>query len=109
MPASQTHLADRYHTTTRPNNQLTLEGTHHVVGLDIDEKEMPEGRFIWFTVDNPKNDGTVLRGTTVCSYRVSSLAEVRKHAIACATRWLGNERQATFEVDEVIKHGGMLP
>ena len=85
-----------------------MVGEHKVVGIDIDAKEMPNGRFIWFAVQNPKNNGSVLRGTTMSDYRVKDADTIRSDAIKVATRWVGCQIEATAQVDAVIKAGGML-
>jgi hypothetical protein len=101
-------LADAYHTAVKPKNQLSMTGEHHVVGLDSDPIEKPNGRFIWFTLDNPKNDGIVLRGTNVCGWNETDPTRIRAKAIEVATTILGDSERAHAEVDSVIAAGGML-
>jgi len=89
MPASQMRLANKYHTTSLPDNQLCFEGRHEVVGIDLDEREMPEGRYIWYSMSNSRNKGGVLRGNTLCDYRMKDTDKIREEAIKHATRWVG--------------------
>lgn len=109
MPASQHQLADKYHTTSSPDNRISLGGKHTVVGLDLETEDMPSGRFIWFHVDDPKNEGGVLRGTNVAGWRATTKQELRRAAIEKAM-YYGNlsEAQATRQVGRVIQAGGML-
>ena len=106
--ASQTKLANKYHTTSLPDRDICFDGKHKVVGIDLDETEMPKGRFIWFSLENPRNKGSVLRGTTMCDYRVKDAQTIRTEAIKQAKRLVGSEDEATRQVDDVIKAGGML-
>lgn len=108
MPASQSKLADKYHTTLLDDQSLSFDGQHTVVGLDLDEQEMPNGRFIWFHLKSPRNQGGVLRGTNASDFRVSDPKEIRESAIKAATGLLGDRDEAEFQVDRVIKAGGML-
>ena len=101
-------LADAYHTTVKPENQLSMTGEHHVVGLDFEPIEKPNGRFIWFALDNPKNEGTVLRGTNACSWNETDPARIREKAIEVATRVLGSAQRARAEIDAVVAAGGMV-
>ncbi len=101
-------LADAYNTTAKPENQLSMTGKHSVVGLDFEPVEKPNGRFIWFALDNPKNEGTVLRGTNVCSWNETDPARIREKAIEVATALLGSSRRARAEIDSVIAAGGMV-
>jgi len=108
MKNLQERLAARYHTTLRPNNALCLQGKCHVVGIDLDPVEMPEGRFIWFTIDHSHNEGGVLLGETFCSWSLTDPAKIRSRAIDCAAYRLGDRSRAKREVDAVIKAGGCL-
>ncbi len=101
-------LADAYHTTVKPGNQLSMTGEHHVVGLDFEPVEKPNGRFIWFTLENPKNEGTVLRGTNASSWNETDPERIREKAIEVATSIVGDQMRARAEVDAVIAAGGML-
>lgn len=108
MPANQTKLADKYHTTPLADDEVSTRGKCTVVGIDIDEKEMPKGRFIWYHIENDANKGGVLCGNTFCSWRVKDAVSIRKEAIKCATVRLGDKQLAEQQVDVVIKAGGMI-
>ena len=101
-------LADAYHTTGKPVTRLSLTGEHHVVGLDNESVQKPNGRFIWFVLHNPKNEGSVLRGTNVCGWSEADPTRIRAKAIELATNVLGDANRACAEVDAVIAAGGML-
>jgi hypothetical protein len=108
MPASQKLLAERYHTTKTADNKLSFKGQYNVVGLDIDQTEMPNGRYIWFSIDTPYNDGSILLGETVSDYRVKDIKTIRKNAIQKTMNRINDRYIATVMVDRVIKEGGML-
>lgn len=108
MSALQTKLADHYHTTLKPDCSLRFDGHFTLVGLDLEESQMPSGRFIWYAIDHPQNEGTVLRGETFCSWSVSTLDAIKQEAIKHATRRLGSEVRAIRQVNACIRAGGFI-
>ena len=104
----QRQLADKYHTTHLEADSCTVKGEFTVVGIDLREEEVPEGRFIWFHVEHPDNEGGVLFGTSFVSYTAQSRDTLRHAAIKAAKPYIGEEAEAMRQVDAVIDAGGML-
>jgi hypothetical protein len=101
--AQQTRLADYYHQTKLPDNEVCVDGETYLVGLDAREQETPYGRFIWFAVNNPLNGGTLLRGQTLTDYRVKDIATIRNKAIKVTVSRTGlKESEAAKLVDELL-------
>lgn len=99
----QIRLANYYHQTKLPDDEICFDGEAHLVGMDAREEETPNGRFIWFAVNNPRNGGTLLRGETLTDYRVSDLNVIRNRAIAVTVRRTGvEESEAAKVVDELL-------
>lgn len=103
-------LADRYHTTDLPDDQISIAGgDFNLVAIDLDE--MPDGgRMIYWSVEKPEFgvDRTVLFAESFADYRRNSLQEIREQAICKTASRIGDRAFAAQCVDEVIRSGGMI-
>lgn len=105
----QRSLAKRFHTSKKAGNKLNLSGDRKLVGFDIEEHEMSFGRFIWYCLDNPANNGTVLLGQTLCDYRVKDKSEIREHAVRNALSYISDVDEIERVVDSIFENCGQIP
>ena len=103
-------LSNVYHKSKLPNNKLVLSGFYSLVGIDIEQSQKDKGRFIYWCVEHPLNEGTILLGETLCDYRVDDIVTVREAAIkAVKARTTGGKLAvATSLVDRIIKENGSM-
>lgn len=103
-------LADRYHTTDLPDDEISITGgDYNLVAIDLNV--MPDGgRMIYWSVEKPEFgvDCTVLFAESFADYRRNSLPEIRQQAIDKTAYRIGDSALATKWVDEVIRSGGMI-
>jgi len=108
--ALQTALADVYHESLLPDENVRIDGRYSLVGIDIAPSPKENGRFMYWVIDNPHNAGLVLLGENVSSWQVDDLVTIRQDAIdKVSLKMDGDKAGAAALVDAVIaKNGAML-